>query len=163
MESSGSWDLPNHLVETGHFEHKSLPRWEHLIAPSGMQVLHDPTPPLWSAERAASHVARCACPFWFCLNSASVCVVPSGQETRLLIPFADSCMTSDRAIVWHKLSRKRRCQTERQALLCCQNVNGILLPLQTLANFLSGVVADAGKQKGALCGELPSDSPESNQ
>ena len=54
-------------------------------------------------------------------------------------------------------------KTEKLAPLCCQSANGILAPHRTFADFLSGVVADAGKQKDALFGELPTDVPQSNR
>lgn len=48
---------------------------------------------------------------------------------------------------------------ESHASLCCQSANGILVLRCTFDGFLSGVVADAGKQKDALLGELPTDIP----
>lgn len=51
---------------------------------------------------------------------------------------------------------------ERHAPLCCQSVYGILVPHRTFADFLSGVVADAGKQKDTLSGKLHTDIPQSN-
>lgn len=46
--------------------------------------------------------------------------------------------------------------------LCCQSENDILVPHHTFADFLSGVVADAEKQRDALFGEVPTGFPQSN-
>lgn len=110
MESSGSWDLPDQLVrnhETEHFRDESLAPCQHLTVFTGAWMLHGPytsTPVL--AERRASHMARCTCSLRFHLDSVSIRVAPCGQKTMLLIPSADICIVSYRAIACQKPSRK---------------------------------------------------------
>lgn len=91
-----------------------------------------------------------------------MCVAPGGKETMFLIPSAIIYIASYGTIAWQKPSRKWRCQSREACTLLCQSANSVLVPHRTFDDFLSGVVAGAGKQKGALFGELPTDVPQSN-
>jgi len=79
-----------------------------------------------------------------------MCVAAAGQETVIFIPLQTSTVPLIGPLPGKSPPENGGAKIERHAPLCCRNAKDILVPHHTSADFLSGVVADAGIQKKAF-------------